>query len=93
MSGLDAPQSAARAALLDVSGRFSGLRLTLALIAAYACAALLLVPFARLPGPGVPGLSAFFAAGVFVTELSTGFPLFIRLRETRHAALLALACC
>ena len=92
MPGLDAPQSAARAALLDVSGRFSGLRLTLALIAAYACAALLLVPFARLPGPVVPGLSAFFAAGVFVTELSTGFLLFVRFRETRRAALLALAC-
>jgi two-component sensor histidine kinase len=92
VSGLDAPQPAARAALLDVTGRFSGLRFTLALIAAYACAALLLVPFAGLPGPVVPGLSAFFAAGVFVTELSTAFLLFVRFRETRQAALLALAC-
>jgi two-component sensor histidine kinase len=92
VSGLDAPQPAARAAILDVIGRFSGLRLTLALVAAYGCAALALIPFAAVPGPIVPGLSAFFAAGVFVTELSTAFLLFVRFRETRRASLLVLAC-
>jgi two-component sensor histidine kinase len=92
VSGLDAPQPAASAAMIHVTGRFSGLRLTLALMAAYACAALLVVPFAAVPGPVVPGLSAFFSAGVFVTEVSTGFLLFVRFRDTRQASLLVLAC-
>jgi two-component sensor histidine kinase len=92
VSGLDAPQSATKSLGLYVSGHFSGVRLTLALIVVYACAALLLVQFASVPGPVVPGLSAFFAAGVFVTELSTGFLLFVRFRETRQASLLVLAC-
>lgn len=69
----------------------SGIRLTVLCIAIYAVAALLLVPYARVPGPVAPGLSAFFAAGIFATELSTAFLLFVRFRERRTASLLVLA--
>jgi two-component sensor histidine kinase len=67
-------------------------RLVLACIGAYTAAAVLLIPFASAPGPEVPGLGAFFAAGVFATELSTAFLLFVRLRDTRTWSLLVLAC-
>ncbi len=67
-------------------------RLVLACIAVYAAVAALLVPFASVPGPPIPGLSAFFGAGVFATELSTAFLLFVRLRDTPSWSLLVLAC-
>jgi two-component sensor histidine kinase len=63
----------------------------LIIIAIYALAGLLLLPFAAAPGPAMPGLSAFFAAGVFVTELSTSFLLFVRFRDARRWSLLVLA--
>ena len=91
VSGLDAPQPSA--ALLHVeSGSKSAFRLTLAVIGAYAALGLVILPFAAVPGPAIPGLSTFFAAGVFVTELSTGFLLFVRFRETRAPSILLLAC-
>jgi two-component sensor histidine kinase len=48
--------------------------------------------FAARPGPVVPGISAFFTAGVFVTEFSTAFLLFVRFRESRRRSILLLAC-
>jgi two-component sensor histidine kinase len=92
VSGLDAPQPSAGVLHVVESGNKSGLWLTLALIGAYAAAGLVILPFAGVRGPVIPGLSTFFAAGVFVTELSTGFLLFVRFRERRAASILLLAC-
>jgi two-component sensor histidine kinase len=92
VSGVDAPQPSAGLLPAVKSGNRSGLWLTLALIGAYAAAGIAILPFANVRGPVIPGLSTFFAAGLFVTELSTGFLLFVRLRERRAASILLLAC-
>lgn len=65
---------------------------TVAIVLAYAVAALALMSIATRPGPPIPGISAFFAAGIFVTELATAFLLFVRCREARSWSLLLLAC-
>ena len=91
MTGIDAPQPSAGLASEQASSRDSSFGLSVAVIAAYAMAALLLLPFAAMPGPVIPGISAFFAAGVFVTELSTSFLLFARFRDARRWSLLVLA--
>ena len=65
---------------------------TVAIAVAYACAAAALLTVADRPGPLIPGISAFFAAGVFVTELATAFLLVVRFREVRTWSLLLLAC-
>lgn len=65
--------------------------MTVVFIALYAAVTLALLPFAREPGPEMPGFNAAFAAGVFVAELATSFLLFIRFRQTLKAAVLLLA--
>jgi len=93
VSGLEAPQPAAglaSAPAKDAAG--TAYQLTLVLIGAYAVAAVLLMRFAARPGPTAPGISAFFAAGVFVTEFATAFLLFARFRESRRWSILLLAC-
>ena len=69
----------------------STLRVTAAFIALYAAVTLALLPFAREPGPEMPGFNAAFAAGVFVAELATSFLLLIRFRQTLKASVLLLA--
>lgn len=92
MSGLGAPRGAAEIAGTQETSQAAALNATLLLIGIYAAAAILLLPFASLPGPQIAGISTFFAAGVFVTESSTGFLLFVRFYEQRSASLLVLAC-
>jgi two-component sensor histidine kinase len=70
----------------------AGYRLTLAIIGLYTVATLALLTVAARPGPVIPGFSAFFAAGVFVTETATAFLLFVRFRDDRTWSLLVLAC-
>ena len=40
----------------------------------------------------MPGISAFFAAGVFVTELATSFLILVRFRQHPAWSLLPLGC-
>jgi two-component sensor histidine kinase len=61
-----------------------------AIVIAAAIATLLLLTVADKAGPATPGVSAFFAAGVFVTELATAFLLFVRLGDVRTWAMLLL---
>ena len=68
------------------------LRITVIIIAVYAALALALMPFARIAGPEMPGINAFFAAGVFVTELATAFLIWTRFREIPAWSLLPLGC-
>ncbi len=68
----------------------NGSPLTIA-IAVYTACGLALLYFATMPGPVIPGLTAVFAAGVFATELSTSFLLFIRFRAVPSASILVLA--
>jgi two-component sensor histidine kinase len=70
----------------------SAYKATVAIVLAYAVAALALLTIADRPGPPIPGISAFFAAGVFVTELATAFLLFVRFRDARAWSLLLLGC-
>jgi two-component sensor histidine kinase len=90
--GINASQTvvAARTAVAD--GGSAGYRLTLAVIGLYTVATLALLTVAARPGPVMPGISAFFAAGVFVTESATAFLLFVRFRDDRTWSLLVLAC-
>lgn len=67
-------------------------RATLFVIAAYVAIGLALLTIADIPGPVVPGLSALFSAGVFVTEISTSFLLLMRFREAPAWSLLLLVC-
>jgi two-component sensor histidine kinase len=67
-------------------------RVTVAIAGAYALGSIALLAVAARPGPVIPGISAFFAAGVFVTELATAFLLFVRFRDLRTWSLLLLAC-
>ena len=69
----------------------SAFRATAALIAVYAAIGLALLPFAREPGPEMPGFNAAFSAGVFVAELATSFLLLIRFRQTLKVSVLLLA--
>ena len=69
----------------------SALRATVLIITAYAVLVLALVPVAGMPGPELPGLTAVFAAVLFVTELSISFLLFARFREIPTWSLLLLA--
>lgn len=52
---------------------------------------LLVLPFAGLPGPVLPGLTPFFVAGVVTTEAATAFLLFSWANDARTWALLLLA--
>jgi hypothetical protein len=52
--------------------------------------ALAVIPFAGIPGPEIPGITAFLAATVFATELSTSFLLFVHFRANPHWSLLIL---
>ena len=91
MSGIKATtQSLAAARPATAVG--AGYRLTLAIIGLYTVATLALLTVAARPGPVIPGFSAFFAAGVFVTETATAFLLFVRFRDDRTWSLLVLAC-
>jgi len=92
VSGINASQSMATAQPAITGGGSSGYRLTLSIVGVYTVAALALLTVAARPGPVIPGISAFFAAGVFVTETATAFLLFVRFRDQRSHALLALAC-
>src|SRR5438093_1609758 len=67
-------------------------RLTLAIIGCYCVVALGVLPMAGRQGPEIPGIVAFFVAGVLTTELSTSFLLFTRFTEARKWSLLVLAC-
>jgi two-component sensor histidine kinase len=92
VSGLEAPQPAAGLASAPAKDAGAAYQLTLVSIGAYAVAAVLSMRFAARPGPVLPGINAFFAAGVFVTEFSTTFLLFVRFRESRRWSILLLAC-
>jgi len=65
---------------------------TLAIIFAYSLLALALLPVAARPGPEIPGMTALFAAVIFVTESSTSFLLFVRFRQAPAWSLLLLGC-
>ena len=92
MSGINASQTVAAAQPATVGGAGAGYRLTLAIIGVYTIATLALLAVAAQPGPVMPGISAFFTAGVFVTETATAFLLFVRFRDDRTWSLLVLAC-
>jgi PAS domain S-box-containing protein len=66
-------------------------RVTLALIGLFAVAATVLLPYAHVPGPLLPGFNAAFAAGVCVAELATSFLLLVVLRQTLRPSVLLLA--
>ena len=86
---MDAVRSAA-GALGNRAG--TAYRTTVAIAIAYALGAVALLPVAARPGPVIPGISAFFSSGVFVTELATAFLLVVRFRDVRTWSLLLLAC-
>jgi two-component sensor histidine kinase len=69
----------------------SAFTISIAFICTYAIFALAVIPFARNPGPTIPGISVLFAATVFATELPTGLLLFVRFRANPHWSLLILA--
>ncbi len=50
------------------------------------------LPFARLPGPEVPGVTAAFCASLFITEVATAFLLLVRFRVERRPWLVLLVC-
>jgi two-component sensor histidine kinase len=50
------------------------------------------LPFAQLPGPEMPGVTAVFCAGLFVTELATGLLLLVRFSGERRPWLAVLVC-
>jgi two-component sensor histidine kinase len=89
---MDARQALAGVAEESAGKGISAYKATVAIVLAYAAAALALLTVADRPGPPIPGISAFFAAGVFVTELATAFLLFVRFRDARAWSLLLLAC-
>jgi len=81
--GINASQTAVAARTAAADGGSAGYRLTLAVIGLYTVSTLALLTVAARPGPVMPGISAFFAAGVFVTESATAFLLFVRFRDDR----------
>jgi PAS domain S-box-containing protein len=66
-------------------------RVTLALIGLFVAATFVLLPYAHLPGPAMPGFNAGFAAGVCVAELATSFLLLVMFRQTLRPSVLLLA--
>src|SRR5262245_5743328 len=68
----------------------SAFRISIAFICTYAIFALAVIPFAKNPGPEIPGITALFVATVFATELSTSFLLFVHFRANPHWSLLTL---
>jgi PAS domain S-box-containing protein len=66
-------------------------RVTLALVGLFVAVTLVLLPYARLPGPVMPGFNAGFAAGVCVAELATSFLLLVVFRQTLRPSVLLLA--
>lgn len=50
------------------------------------------LPFAQVPGPQVPGITAAFCALLFVTELATAMLLLVRFRIERRPWLVLLVC-
>ena len=89
---MDASQTLVGAVEEPAGKGMSAYKTTVAIVLAYAVATLALLTIADRPGPPIPGISAFFAAGVFVTELATAFLLFVRFRDVRSWSLLLLAC-
>jgi two-component sensor histidine kinase len=89
---MDAVRSAAGALGKPAGKTIAVYRTTVVIAVAYALCSIALLAVAARPGPVLPGVSAFFAAGVFVTELATAFLLFVRFREVRIFSLLVLAC-
>ena len=89
---MDAARPVAGALGQQAGKNIAAYKATGAIAAAYALVCIALWTIARRPGPVIPGISAFFAAGVFVTELATAFLLFVRLRDMRTWSLLLLAC-
>jgi two-component sensor histidine kinase len=76
----------------DQTGRSvlpSSVKGALGLIAVLAVCGL---PFARLPGPPVPGVTAAFSASLFVIELATAMLLLVRFRVERRPWLVPLVC-
>src|SRR5215467_12843989 len=69
---------------------YSAFTISIAFICTYAIFALAVIPFARNPGPEIPGIATLFVAIVFATELSTSFLLFVHFRANPHWSLLIL---
>lgn len=67
-------------------------RRALLVIGIYGAAAAALLPIATWPGPAIPGINPAFATGIFVTQVTTAFLLFVRFRERRDLAFAVLAC-
>jgi two-component sensor histidine kinase len=63
----------------------------LAAHAVYVASALLLMPFVRIEGPAVFGLTPVFATTVLITELATSYLLFVQFTASRTWSLLTLA--
>src|SRR5204862_7606176 len=70
----------------------SGFRATLVLLVLFGALAVVLAPFAREPGPQLPGFNGFFAGAVFVADLATSFLLFMSFRRALAPYVLVLAC-
>ena len=82
----------AGASAMPVGKNIPAYKATLLIAALYSAAALALLTVADQPGPVIPGISAFFSSGVFVTETATAFLLFVRFGDERSVSLLLLAC-
>ena len=50
------------------------------------------LPFARLPGPELPGVTSVFCASLFVTELATAMLLLVRFHAERRPWLVLVVC-
>src|SRR5215813_7132705 len=68
----------------------SAFTISIAFVCTYAIFALAVIPFAGIPGPELPGMTALLVATVFATELSTSFLLFVHFRANPHWSLLIL---
>lgn len=76
-------------AIGDISGKEEE-GLILPVIVAICAGTAVLLRFASLPGPVLPGLTPFFVAGVLATALATSFLLFSWVRDARTWPLLLL---
>jgi PAS domain S-box-containing protein len=86
MSGAESDRISAR----SVPDR-SAFTISITFICTYAIFALAVIPFAGIPGPEIPGITAFLAATVSATELSTSFfLLFLHFRTNPRWSLLIL---
>jgi hypothetical protein len=70
----------------------SALRATTIIISAYAVAAVLLIPVAKVSGPYVPGVIPLFVAGILVTAGATSYLLVALFRDARSWSILLLGC-